>query len=79
MGCMSTDQLTTEAMALPLAERVSLAQALWQSINAGLPDSDQPSAVAEAIQRDQELSSGKVAGRSQDEVMQAARRATGCG
>jgi hypothetical protein len=30
---MSTEQLKEEAMALPLAERVSLAQALWESIN----------------------------------------------
>jgi Putative addiction module component len=75
---MSTEQLTTEAMALPLAERVSLAKALWQSINAGLPDSDEPGAVADAIQRDRELSSGKVVGRSQEQVIQAARRATGC-
>ena len=35
---MSTQQLTAAAMALPLSERVSLAQALWQSINAGLTD-----------------------------------------
>ena len=29
-------QLTAETMALPLSERVSLAQTLWQSIDAGL-------------------------------------------
>lgn len=29
---MSTKELTQEAMALPLAERVTLAQSLWQSI-----------------------------------------------
>jgi putative addiction module component (TIGR02574 family) len=72
---MSTEQLTLEAMALPLSERVSLAQALWQSINAGLTDSDEGLAVQEAIRRDQELSSGTVAGRSHEEVMKAARRA----
>ena len=33
---MSTPQLTAEAMALPISERLSLAQALWQSIDAGL-------------------------------------------
>jgi putative addiction module component (TIGR02574 family) len=75
---MSTQQLTTEAMALPLPERVSLAQALWQSIDAGLADTDEREAVREAIRRDQELSSGAVTGRTRGEVMQAARRAIGC-
>jgi len=65
-------------MALPLAERVSLAQALWESINSDLPDGDGRAAVDEAIRRDEELSSGKVTGRSHDDVMKAARRATGC-
>jgi putative addiction module component (TIGR02574 family) len=72
---MSTEQLTAEAMALPLAERVSLAQALWESIDAGLPDTDERTAIAEAIRRDEELSSGKVTGRTHEEVMDAARRA----
>lgn len=72
---MSTEQLIADAMALPLSERVSLAQALWESIDAGLPDADERAAVAEAIRRDQELSSGRVTGRTHEEVMQAARRA----
>ncbi|MEI9894394.1 MAG: addiction module protein [Chthoniobacter sp.] len=76
---MSSEQLTAEAMALPLSERVSLAQALWQSIDSGLADHDEREAVREAIRRDQELSSGAVAGRTHEEVMQAARRALGCG
>lgn len=75
---MSTEQLTNEAMALPLAERVSLAQALWQSIDAGLSDTDERNAVGEAIRRDEELTSGAVVGRTHEEVMQAARRAIGC-
>ena len=72
---MTTEQLIADAMSLPLAERVSLAQALWKSIDAGLPDADEHAAVAEAIQREEELSSGKVTGRTHEEVMQAARRA----
>jgi len=72
---MSTEQLTADAMALPLADRVSLAQALWESINAGLPDADEPAAIAEAVLRDNELSSGKVAGRTHEDVMHTARRA----
>jgi putative addiction module component (TIGR02574 family) len=76
---MSTQQLTTEAMALPLSERVTLAQTLWQSIDAGLADADEHEAVREAIRRDLELSSGAVVGRTHEEVMQSARRAIGCG
>lgn len=75
---MSTEQLIADAMALPLSERVSLAQALWESIDAGLPDMDERAAVAEAIRRDKKLSSGRVAGRTHEEVMQAARRAIEC-
>jgi putative addiction module component (TIGR02574 family) len=75
---MSTQQLTTEAMALPLPDRVSLAQALWQSIDTDLTDSDEREAVREAIRRDDELSSGAVTGRTHEEVMQAARRAIEC-
>ena len=65
-------------MSLPLAERVSLAQALWQSIDVGLANADEDQAVEEAIRRDQELTSGTVIGRTHDEVMQAARNAIGC-
>ena len=75
---MSTQQLTIEAMALPLSERVSLAQALWQSIDTGLPAAKDHEALAEAMQRDEGISSGAVIGRTHDEVMQTARRAIGC-
>lgn len=75
---MSTEQLKEKAMSLPLSERVSLAQALWESINAGLVDTDERVAVREAARRDQELSSGTVRERTHEEVMQAARRAIGC-
>lgn len=75
---MSTQQLISEAMALPLPDRVSLAQALWQSIDTGLADIGEGEAVREAIRRDHELSSGEVTGRTHEEVMQAARRAIGC-
>ena len=75
---MRTEQLIADAMALPLSERVSLAQALWESIDADLPDADEHAAVTEAIRRDKELSSGRVAGRTREEVMEAARRAVEC-
>ena len=75
---MTTQQITLEAMELPLSERVSLAQALWESIEVGLIDSDEKSVVREALKRDQELSSGAIEGRSHEEVMKDARRSIGC-
>jgi putative addiction module component (TIGR02574 family) len=75
---MSTQQLTAEAMALPLPERVSLAQALWESIHSGLMQPEENDTVGEAIRRDDELSTGTVTGRTHDEVMHAARQAIRC-
>lgn len=75
---MSTEQLTAEAMALPLAEKVALAQALWQSIDAGLPTADERTALQEAVRRDRQLSTGAVAGVSHEAAMKTARRAIGC-
>jgi len=65
-------------MALPLAERVALAQTLWQSIE-GQPASkvsdEVDRAVREANRRDAELSSGQAIGRTHEEVMRTARKA----
>ena len=75
---MSGNQITREAMALPLAERVALAQTLWQSIggqNADKLTDEVNWAVAEAKRRDTELSSGQATGRTHEEVMRAARQA----
>ena len=72
---MTKQQLTIEALSLPISERVSLAQALWQSIDSDLPDVDPRDSLREAIRRDQELSAEAVVGRTHDEVMDAARRA----
>jgi putative addiction module component (TIGR02574 family) len=72
---MSTEKLIANAMALPLSDRVSLAQALWESIEVGPPEVHERAAVAEAILRDKELSSGRVMGGTHEEVMEAARRA----
>ncbi|MFI5335255.1 MAG: addiction module protein [Opitutales bacterium] len=74
---MSTKELAREAMALPLAERVALAQTLWQSIGdqaGGQVEDEVKWAVEEAGRRDEELSSGKVTGRTHEEVMRAARK-----
>ncbi len=75
---MTTEQLIADEMDLPLAERASLAQALWESTDAGLRDTDESTAAKEAIERDEELSSGKVTGRTHEEVMQTARRTVKC-
>jgi putative addiction module component (TIGR02574 family) len=75
---MSAQEIIDEAMALPLSDRVSLAQALWQSIDSGLSEADEDIALQGAIRRDQELTAGVVTGRKHEEVMQSARRAIGC-
>ena len=75
---MSGKELTQEAMALPLAERVALAQTLWESIegqSAGNVQDELKLAVEESDRRDAEISSGKVVGRTHEQVMRAARKA----
>ena len=72
---MSIQQLSREALALPLAERATLAQALWVSIDDGLPAADERTSIADALHRDAELTAGTVTGRTHAEVMDAARRA----
>jgi hypothetical protein len=75
---MGTQQLTEQAMALPLAERVGLAEALWQSIGEGLRAREEREAIEQAARRGAELTSSAAAGRTHEEVMQATRRAIGC-
>ena len=74
---MSTKQLTREAIDLPLRERVSLAQRLWESIEQGVVDAEERQVVAEAVQRDEELTSGVSVGREHSEIMQAASQRLG--
>lgn len=73
-GAMSKEQITTEAMALPLSERVLLAQTLWESIDLELPDTNESVALAGTIRRDEELTSGRIHGRTHEQVMRKARR-----
>ena len=75
---MSARTLAVKAMSLPLAERVALAQALWASIDTGLHDADEPSAVSEACRRDEEMDSGQARGIGHAEAMKSARKAIGC-
>ena len=75
---MDNRQLTEQLMALPLEERVGLAEALWQSIGEGLRAGEEQEAITLAKRRDAELASGSASGRTHEEVMKAARRAIGC-
>ena len=74
---MSTTSVTQEALGLPLAERVKLAQAVWASIDDQLADTDPADAVHVARERDADFDTGRVAGSSHEEVMQRARRQLG--
>ena len=71
---MSTQQLITEALALPLAQRIELAQTLWESIDCGLPEVAPDAAILDAGRGDAELTSGTIVGRTHAEVMAAARQ-----
>ncbi len=78
---MSKDQLAQAALALPLAERVSLAEALWQSIDDGMGRSgsdEDRQALDDARRRDGELTAGTTTGRTHEEVMETVRRAIEC-
>jgi hypothetical protein len=78
---MSREQLTLEAIALPVGERIALAQALWRSIHespTGSVVEEEAEAVREAARRDLELTSGTAVGRSHQAVMDTAKRALGC-
>jgi putative addiction module component (TIGR02574 family) len=70
---MTTQQLVELALALPLAERIDLADALWQSIAEGLPPVSEEDAIREAVKRCEALESGRVMGRTHDQVMDAAQ------
>jgi putative addiction module component (TIGR02574 family) len=78
---MSNERLISQALALPLQERVTLAEALWQSIDEE-PQADssieEREATTHALRRDAELASGAVVGRTHDQVMDAARRLLEC-
>lgn len=79
---MQTDDLVQQLIALPLLDRITVAQALWQSIDESeIIDTanEQHKAVETARRRDRELTDGAVAGRSHEDMMEAVRRALECG
>jgi hypothetical protein len=77
---MSREQLLKEAMALPIEQRVDIAQALWASIDEGSENEvdDEARTIATARLRNTELSDGTIREQSHEEVMTAARRALRC-
>ncbi len=75
---MATPSLIEQALALPLEDRVGLAEALWQSIGEGLTAGSERETIEQATRRVAEMTSGTVVGRTHEEVMQAALRAIGC-
>lgn len=88
LGSMQTNDLVQRLIALPLPERVFVAQELWQSIGESSPSEtadgrnevdERKEAIQTALRRNAELTSGAVPGRTHEEVMEAARRALECG
>ncbi len=71
---MSTDQITTAALALPMEERVRLAQTLWVSIDKDLAETSEAAAVEESARRADELERGAVKGQSHEDAMRNLRR-----
>ncbi|HRC84123.1 MAG TPA: addiction module protein [Thermoanaerobaculia bacterium] len=75
---MTTKALAQRALALPLADRIDLAQQLWQSIEdrPREPEDELSRQLARlAADRDRELASGLRPGTSHEQVMERARRA----
>lgn len=75
---MSNQELTDLALQLPLADRVELARALWKSLDEACPSAnaaEEQETLRIALERSEELRSGRVTGRSHVEVFAAARRA----
>ena len=70
----SLDQLTADAMKLPLRVRVQLAQRLVSTIDDEV-ESDTEARFAEAERRLEELRSGEVQGIPADEAFRSAREA----
>jgi putative addiction module component (TIGR02574 family) len=72
---MNAEQVTTEALSLPVQDRVNLAQALWQSLARPGPDVDPEDLLETALRRGRELDSGMVQGISREDAMRQAREA----
>jgi putative addiction module component (TIGR02574 family) len=69
------DQLTADAMKLPLRDRVQLAQRLVSTLDEELESDTEALWFAEAERRLEELRSGKVEGIDSDEAFRTGREA----
>lgn len=69
------DQLTADAMKLPLRDRVQLAQRLVSTLNDEVESGVEELWFAEADRRLEELRSGKVEGLDADDAFRTAREA----
>lgn len=73
----SIAQLTSDALSLPMHDRIRLAQRLWESLqDSGNIDSgdDDAKTLEVADQRDDELASGSVEGISHADAIAKARK-----
>jgi len=74
---MSIDQLTAEALRLPVKERAFLAGSLWESLedpSATTPQTEDSAALALAMERDQQIEAGLVQAVPHEEMMARLRR-----
>lgn len=69
------DQLTADAMKLPLRDRVQLAQRLVETLDDEVEENTEALWFAEAERRLEELRSGKVEGVDSDDAFRTAREA----
>lgn len=79
---MTVAQLTNEVLALPLADRILLAERLWESVNSDPtrePDAEEDALLQEANRRLDEMKRGAVKTWSHDQVMANVTKAIQCG
>ena len=77
----SISQLTEEVLALPLEERIRLAQRLWASLQPATDASvrsQETDALELAERRDAELDGGTVQAVSHSDAIARARKSLGC-
>lgn len=71
---MKGSSITKQALDLPLADRLEIAQALWASIDSQLGETSAQEAIFVARERDAEFETGAVKGLGHDDVIRKARR-----
>lgn len=74
---LTLEQLTAEAMQLPLESRALLADRLVESLDSAEPDEIQRLWTTEAIRRRDEIRSGRVESMPGEQVLDEVRRLVG--